>query len=149
MRAIRRRVGREFCPYATKSRDECWNQPAVTHKNLVTAHSTAATDFAREILAVLRRSPMSCGALVWSDADVYKRQTNFASSITDAAGHVINGPVSWLSYAFRFMQLPLGLFGVAKMCIRDSYNGVTSAAVGIDGNSAPQDVGGCAEPALP
>jgi putative peptidoglycan lipid II flippase len=39
--------------------------------------------------------------------------TNFASSITDAAGRVINGPVSWLSYAFRFMQLPLGLFGVA------------------------------------
>ncbi len=24
-----------------------------------------------------------------------------------------NGPVSWLGYAFRFMQLPLGLFGVA------------------------------------
>lgn len=39
--------------------------------------------------------------------------TNFASGITDAAGHVINGPVSWLGYAFRFMQLPLGLFGVA------------------------------------
>jgi len=39
--------------------------------------------------------------------------TNFASGITDASGHVINGPVSWLSYAFRFMQLPLGLFGVA------------------------------------
>jgi putative peptidoglycan lipid II flippase len=39
--------------------------------------------------------------------------TNFASNITDASGHVINGPVSWLSYAFRFMQLPLGLFGVA------------------------------------
>ncbi len=39
--------------------------------------------------------------------------TNFASSITDATGHVINGPVSWLGYAFRFMQLPLGLFGVA------------------------------------
>ena len=39
--------------------------------------------------------------------------TKFASGITDAAGHVINGPVSWLSYAFRFMQLPLGLFGVA------------------------------------
>lgn len=39
--------------------------------------------------------------------------TNFASSITDAAGHVIDGPVSWLGYAFRFMQLPLGLFGVA------------------------------------
>src|SRR5262249_5586265 len=39
--------------------------------------------------------------------------TNFASSITDAAGQVMNGPVSWLLYAFRFMQLPLGLFGVA------------------------------------
>jgi putative peptidoglycan lipid II flippase len=33
--------------------------------------------------------------------------TNFASSIPG------NGPVSWLGYAFRFMQLPLGLFGVA------------------------------------
>jgi putative peptidoglycan lipid II flippase len=33
--------------------------------------------------------------------------TYFASSL---AG---DGPVSWLGYAFRFMQLPLGLFGVA------------------------------------
>jgi putative peptidoglycan lipid II flippase len=33
--------------------------------------------------------------------------TNFASRIPG------NGPVSWLSYAFRFMQLPLGIFGVA------------------------------------
>ena len=39
--------------------------------------------------------------------------TNFATSLTDAAGHAMNGPVSWLGYAFRFMQLPLGLFGVA------------------------------------
>jgi putative peptidoglycan lipid II flippase len=39
--------------------------------------------------------------------------TNFASRITDASGHVISGPVSWLGYAFRFMQLPLGVFGVA------------------------------------
>jgi len=39
--------------------------------------------------------------------------TNLASSITDASGHVINGPVSWLGYAFRFLQLPLGVFGVA------------------------------------
>jgi putative peptidoglycan lipid II flippase len=39
--------------------------------------------------------------------------TNFATSITDAAGHVMSGPASWLQYAFRFMQLPLGLFGVA------------------------------------
>ena len=39
--------------------------------------------------------------------------TSFAAGITDAAGHVIDGPVSWLNCAFRFMQLPLGLFGVA------------------------------------
>lgn len=37
----------------------------------------------------------------------------FASQITDAAGAVVDGPVSWLGYAFRLMQLPLGLFGVA------------------------------------
>ncbi len=38
--------------------------------------------------------------------------TSFASSITDPLrGH--DGPVSWLGYAFRFVQLPLGLFGVA------------------------------------
>src|SRR6185503_10097599 len=39
--------------------------------------------------------------------------TNLASSLTDAAGQVMNGPVSWLGYAFRFLQLPLGVFGVA------------------------------------
>jgi putative peptidoglycan lipid II flippase len=39
--------------------------------------------------------------------------TNFAAGLRDAAGHVMNGPVSWLSYAFRFQQLPLGLFGIA------------------------------------
>ncbi len=33
--------------------------------------------------------------------------TNLASRIPG------DGPVSWLQYAFRFMQLPLGLFGVA------------------------------------
>jgi putative peptidoglycan lipid II flippase len=33
--------------------------------------------------------------------------TNFASRIPG------NGPVSWLAYSFRFLQLPLGLFGVA------------------------------------
>ena len=37
----------------------------------------------------------------------------FASEVTDAQGVVIDGPVAWLGYAFRFMQLPLGLFGVA------------------------------------
>ncbi len=39
--------------------------------------------------------------------------TTFAASLRDASGHVMNGPVSWLSYAFRFMQLPIGIFGVS------------------------------------
>src|SRR5207249_2021641 len=38
--------------------------------------------------------------------------TNFASTVVDPL-RGMDGPVSWLSYAFRFMQLPLGLFGVA------------------------------------
>ena len=38
--------------------------------------------------------------------------TNLASTIVDPLRGV-NGPVSWLQFAFRFMQLPLGLFGVA------------------------------------
>jgi putative peptidoglycan lipid II flippase len=38
--------------------------------------------------------------------------TNFASTVHDPL-RGFDGPVSWLSYAFRFMQLPLGLFGVA------------------------------------
>ncbi|MEJ7607555.1 MAG: lipid II flippase MurJ, partial [Bryobacteraceae bacterium] len=33
---------------------------------------------------------------------------NFASRLDDP-----NGPISWLGYAFRFMQLPIGIFGVA------------------------------------
>jgi putative peptidoglycan lipid II flippase len=39
--------------------------------------------------------------------------TNFAAGLRDAAGQVMNGPVSWLSYAYRFQQLPLGLFGIS------------------------------------
>lgn len=39
--------------------------------------------------------------------------TNIAAGLRDSAGHVMNGPVSWLSYAFRFMQLPMGLFAVS------------------------------------
>jgi putative peptidoglycan lipid II flippase len=38
--------------------------------------------------------------------------TNFASFVEDPLRGP-NGPVSWLGWAFRFMQLPLGLFGVA------------------------------------
>jgi putative peptidoglycan lipid II flippase len=39
--------------------------------------------------------------------------SGFAARVTDATGHVIDGPVSWLNIAFRLMQLPLGIFGVA------------------------------------
>ncbi len=39
--------------------------------------------------------------------------TNFAAGLRDVSGHVMNGPVSWLSYAYRFFALPLGVFGVA------------------------------------
>ncbi len=40
--------------------------------------------------------------------------TSFASAIIDpATGAVANGPVSWLNYAFRFLQFPIGVFGVA------------------------------------
>lgn len=38
--------------------------------------------------------------------------TNFASQIWDPV-RGFDGPMSWLGFAFRFMQLPLGLFGVA------------------------------------
>ena len=38
--------------------------------------------------------------------------SNFASGIADPVRGP-DGPVSWLACAFRFMQLPLGLFGVA------------------------------------
>ncbi|HXE12603.1 MAG TPA: murein biosynthesis integral membrane protein MurJ [Bryobacteraceae bacterium] len=38
--------------------------------------------------------------------------TNFASRLLDPVRGA-DGPVSWLGYAFRFMQLPLGLFGVS------------------------------------
>ena len=39
--------------------------------------------------------------------------TNLAAGLTDPSGHVMNGPVSWLSYAYRFFSLPMGVFGVA------------------------------------
>ena len=38
--------------------------------------------------------------------------TNFASQILDPVRGA-DGPVSWLGYAFRFVQMPVGLFGVA------------------------------------
>ena len=39
--------------------------------------------------------------------------TMFAAGLRDASGHVMNGPVTWLNCAFRFMQLPIGVFGIS------------------------------------
>jgi putative peptidoglycan lipid II flippase len=59
--------------------------------------------------------------------------TNFASSIIDpATGAVANGPVSWLNYAFRFMQFPIGIFGIAI---------ATAALPALSRSSAQQDYG--------
>lgn len=63
----------------------------------------------------LRRIMGTMGPAILGNAAVQINvlvNTNFASSLVDPLRGV-NGPVSWLGYAFRFMQLPLGLFGVA------------------------------------
>ncbi len=39
--------------------------------------------------------------------------TMFAAGLRDASGHAMNGPVTWLNCAFRFMQLPIGIFGIS------------------------------------
>ena len=63
----------------------------------------------------LRRIARMMGPAILGNAAVQINvlvNSNFASHISDpVAGY--NGPVSWLQYAFRLMQLPLGLFGVA------------------------------------
>ncbi len=39
--------------------------------------------------------------------------THIAAGLRDATGHIMNGPVSWLVYAYRFVQLPTGLFAIS------------------------------------
>ena len=63
----------------------------------------------------LRRIFLMMGPAILGNAAVQINvmvNTNLASSIQDPV-RGFDGPVSWLGYAFRFMQLPLGLFGVA------------------------------------
>ena len=74
--------------------------------------------------------------------------TNFASTIYDPV-RGLDGPVSWLSYAFRFMQLPLGLFGVAmasatlpsisRSAARGEHGRVPANAVEIAGHGVSAD----------
>ncbi len=66
-------------------------------------HPGLARIFGLMIPAILGNAAVQINVLV---------TTNFASSVYDPV-RGLDGPVSWLGYAFRFMQLPLGLFGVA------------------------------------
>ncbi len=63
----------------------------------------------RQVLRLMGPAAIAAAAV---DVNVLVNSV-FASRLTDASGAVIDGPVSWLGYAFRFMQLPLALFGVA------------------------------------
>jgi putative peptidoglycan lipid II flippase len=63
----------------------------------------------------LRRILVLMGPAILGNAAVQINvmvNTYFASNIQDPI-RGLDGAVSWLSYAFRFMQLPIGLFGVA------------------------------------
>lgn len=86
-----------------------WQLPAVFRQGF---RPKLAVDFSdpglRHILrmmlpAVLGSAAVQINVLV---------NTNFASYIDDPL-RGYNGPVSWLGWAFRFMQFPLGMFGVA------------------------------------
>jgi putative peptidoglycan lipid II flippase len=63
----------------------------------------------------LRRVVLLMGPAVVGNAAVQINvmvNTNLATYVVDPLRGP-NGPVSWLGWAFRFMQLPLGVFGVA------------------------------------
>lgn len=57
---------------------------------------------------VLRRILVMMGPAILGNA-----ATQINVLVNSNVASEINGGVSWLNYAFRFMQLPLGLFGVA------------------------------------
>jgi len=87
----------------------CWQLPSL-YKLGYRFH--AAFDWAHPGLRrILRMMPPAIlgNAAVLINVAV---STNLASGIADPV-RGYDGPVSWLGYAFRFMQLPLGLFGVA------------------------------------
>jgi putative peptidoglycan lipid II flippase len=87
----------------------CWQLPSLYKLGY---RFSAAFDWAHP---GLRRILRMMGPAILGNAAVLINvavSTNLASAISDPVrGH--DGPVSWLGYAFRFMQLPLGLFGVA------------------------------------
>lgn len=87
----------------------CWQLPSLHRLGF---HFRPAFDWSHP---GLRRILRLMGPAVLGNAAVLINvmvTTNLASGVADPV-RGLDGPVSWLSYAFRFMQLPLGLFGVA------------------------------------
>jgi putative peptidoglycan lipid II flippase len=81
-----------------------WQLPAIWSEGFAFHWSTQWSN------SGLRRILHLMGPAILAEAAVQINvmvNTNFASRIP------LNGPVSWLGYAFRFMQFPLGVFGVA------------------------------------
>src|SRR3984957_1112 len=87
----------------------CWQLPSLYKLGY---RFSAAFDWAHP---GLRRILRMMGPAILGNAAVLINvavSTNLASAIADPV-RGYDGPVSWLGYGFRFMQLPLGLFGVA------------------------------------
>ncbi len=63
----------------------------------------------RQVLRLMGPAAIGAGAVLIN----VMVNSVFASRLPGPSGEVLNGPVSWLGYSFRFMQLPLGLFGFA------------------------------------
>ena len=87
----------------------CWQLPSLYHLGY---RFHAAFEWAhpglQRILKMMAPAILGNAAVLINVAV----STNLASAISDPV-RGFDGPVSWLGYAFRFMQLPLGLFGVA------------------------------------
>jgi len=87
----------------------CWQLPSLHHLGF---NFRPAFDWSHPgMVRILRlMAPATIGnAAVLINVTV---TTNLASGVIDPV-RGLNGPVTWLSCAFRFMMLPLGLFGVA------------------------------------
>jgi putative peptidoglycan lipid II flippase len=87
----------------------CWQLPSMYrlgfrfHPRFEWSHPGLLRIFRLMIPAIVANGAVQVNVMV---------NTNFASTLSDVQ-RGLDGPVSWLSYSFRFMQLPLGLFGVA------------------------------------
>ncbi len=86
-------------------------EPAALRRELSAAINSSVSDpGVRQIIRLMGPAIIGTAAV---QINVFVN-TNFASAIIDpATGAIANGPVSWLNYAFRFMQFPIGVFGVA------------------------------------